>query len=70
MSARLMAAGGRAWPAIATRERRAAQRQEQLLQVRLGDALALCDLGRVHWPLAVPARDLDHGVRRVVGALR
>ena len=37
--------------------------------VTLGDALALGNLGRVHWPLAVPARNLDHGVRGVVRAL-
>src|SRR5439155_8980918 len=63
---RIAAAG----PTIAAHQRRSPQRQEQLLEVRLGDALSLSNLSGVDRSLAVPAGDLDHGVGRVVGALR
>ena len=71
-------ADGRGWSrqgvaatgaAVTSYQRRAPERQQQLFQVGLRDALTLSDLGGVHGPLAVPASDFNHGVRDIVGAL-
>ena len=45
------------------------EREQQLFEIGLGDALPLGNLSRVHGALAIPTGDLDHGVRRVVRAL-
>src|SRR5262249_41161796 len=58
-----------AWAAIAAHQRRSSQRQQQLFEIWLGNALPLRDFGSGHRPLALPARDLGQRLRGISGPL-